>query len=323
MPYTRMGSRSRWIEESETTSIVWESIIANERTREARHEFQYQLPGNYKVLKLIPTLTTLDKPTKPIKAPSTRIDGLLKRSAEESPKPTTTHNNLVPHWSYEKNSLAAACVFSGITVLGIIFLSVLTVRKIRRSWKRHKREKQDYAAFKNRIEVNKNNRDLNACFITESKSSRESMMYSRDNSPSGGYVVEQTGGSVTRVYREGNNVSSHTFDSIGASPEKRSPPREIKRTPVGRADSRTPSGKGRAGLIPRPIVVVPSPLRHVSSQKATPVMQPTSPSTLDSEQSLMPPASAHDTKPVGRTSSRNSLLRLPSIKKSISPLFSP
>ncbi|UDD63178.1 hypothetical protein AFCA_010453 [Aspergillus flavus] len=246
MPYTRMGSRSSWIEESETTSIVWESIIANERTREARHEFQYQLPDNYKVLKCIPTLTTLDKPTKTIKAPSTRIDELLKRSAEESPKPTTTHNNLVPHWSYEKSSLAAACVFSGITVLGIIFLSVLTVRKIRRSWKRHKREKQDYAAFKNRIEVNKNNRDLNACFITESKSSRESMMYSRDNSPSGGYVVEQTGGSVTRVYREGNNVSSHTFDSICASPEKRSPPREIKRTPGGRADSRTPSGKGRA-----------------------------------------------------------------------------
>ncbi|BAE64244.1 unnamed protein product [Aspergillus oryzae RIB40] len=238
-------------------------------------------------------------------APSTRIDELLKRSAEESPKPTTTHNNLVPHWSYEKNSLAAACVFSGITVLGIIFLSVLTIRKIRRSWKRHKREKQDYAAFKNRIEVNKNNRDLNACFITESKSSRESMMYSRDNSPSGGYVVEQTGGSVTRVYREGNNVSSHTFDSICASPEKRSPPREIKRTPGGRADSRTPSGKGRAGLIPRPIVVVPSPLRHVYSQKATPVMQPTSPSTLDSEQSLMPPASAHDTKPIRWASRTN------------------
>ncbi|KAE8359027.1 hypothetical protein BDV27DRAFT_168937 [Aspergillus caelatus] len=320
MLYTRGGSRSGWIEEPETTPIVREKIIADEQTREARHELQYQLPDSYKVLKRISTLTTIDKPTKTIKTPSTRIDELLKRSTEESPRPTTTHNNLVPHWNYQKNSLAVACVLGAITVLGIIFLSVFTVRKIRRSWKRHKREKKDYDAFKHRILVNKSNRNSNACFITESKSSRESMMYSRDNAPSGGYVVEQTGGSVTRVYCEGNNVSSQTFDSIGASPDKRSPPYENKRTLGGRADSRTPSGKGRAGSIPRPIVVVPSPLRHVSSQKATPVLQPTSPSTPDSEQLSVSPASPQDTEPVGRPSSRNSLLRLPSIKKSISPL---
>ncbi|KAE8157739.1 hypothetical protein BDV40DRAFT_42180 [Aspergillus tamarii] len=322
MLYTRIEFRSGWIDESETTPVVRENIIANERTRETRHEIQYQLPDNYKVLKRIPTLTTIDKPTKTIKTPSTRMDKLLKRSVEESPRPTTTHRNLVPHWSYQKNSLAVACVFSAITVLGIIFLSVVAVRKIRRSWKRHKREKKDYAAFKHQIDVNKSNRNSNACFITESKPSRESMMYSRDNSPSGGYVVEQIEGSVTRVYREGNNVSSQTFDSIGASPEKMSPPCENKRTLGGRADSRTPSGKGRAGSIPRPIVVVPSPLRHVSSQKATPVMQPTSPSTPDSEQPPVSPASPQDTEPVGRASNRNSLLRLPSIKKSISPLFS-
>ncbi|KAE8135492.1 hypothetical protein BDV38DRAFT_284925 [Aspergillus pseudotamarii] len=322
MPYTRMEFRSGWLEESETTPIVRENIVADEQSREARHEFQYQLPDNYKVLKRIPTLTTIDKPTKTIKTPSTRIDELLKRSAEDSPRPTTTHNNLVPHWSYQKNSLAVACVLSAITVLAIIFLSVLTVRKIRRSWKRHKRERKDYDAFKHRTDVNKSNRNSNACCITKSKSSRESMMYSRDNSPSGGYVVEQTGGSVTRVYREGNNVSSQTFDSIGASPEQRSPPCENKRTLGGRADSRTPSGKGRAGSIPRPIVVVPSPLRHVSSQKATPVMQSTSSSTPDSEQPPVSPASLQDPEPAGRTSNRNSLLRLPSIKKSISPLFS-
>ncbi|GAB1196260.1 hypothetical protein APSETT444_005529 [Aspergillus pseudonomiae] len=322
MPYTQIGSQSSWIKESQIAAIVPENIVANERIREAKHALKHQVPDYYKLVTCIPTLTTIEKPTKTVKVPSTRIDELLKRSVEESPRPTTTHNNLVPHWSYEKNSLAVACVFSAITVLGIIFLGVLSVRKIRRSWKRHKREKQDYAAFKHRIDLNRSNGDSNACLITERKSSRESMMYSRDSSPSGGYVVEQTGGSVTRVFREGNNVSSQTFDSIGASPEKRSPPRENKRAPGGRADSRTPSGKGRAGSIPRPIVVVPSPLRHVSSQKATPVMQLTGPGTPDSEQSPVSLASPQDTELVGRTSNRNSLFRLPSIKKSISPLFS-
>ncbi|OGM44084.1 hypothetical protein ABOM_007306 [Aspergillus bombycis] len=323
MPDTPMRFPSIWTEETKLAPIVQENIVVNERIREAKHELEHQVPNYYKLVKRIPTLTTIEKPTKTVKAPSTRIDGLLKRSAEGPPRSTTTHNNLVPHWSYEKNSLAVACVFSAITVLGIIFLGVLSVRKIRRSWKRHKREKQDDTAFKLRIDMSKSNRDSNACFITESKSSRESMMYSRDSSPSGGYVVEQTGGSVTRVFREGNNVSSQTFDSIGASPEKMSPPRENKRAPGGRADSRTPSGTGRAGSIPRPIVVVPSPLRHVSSQKATPVMQPTGPSTPDSEQSPVSPASPQDTEPVGsRSSKRNSLFRLPSIKKSISPLFS-
>ncbi|KAE8378107.1 hypothetical protein BDV26DRAFT_281366 [Aspergillus bertholletiae] len=298
MAYTRMGVRSGWIEESETTPIVQENIIVTERTRAARRESQRKLPENYRISKRIPTITTIDKPTKTIKTPATRIEELLKLSAQESSRPPTTHNNLVPYWSYEKNSLAAACVFSAITVLGIIFLSVLSVRKIRRSWKRHKLEKQDYAAFKHRIDMNSNDGDSNICFLDEGKSSRESMMYSRDTSPSGGYVVEQTGGSVTRVYRQGNNVSSQTFDSIGASSDKRSPTRENKRALGSKADSHTSSRKGRAGLIPRPIVVVPSPLRHVASQKAIPVMHLASSRTSDSERPPASSTSLQDIEPV-------------------------
>ncbi|KAB8238795.1 uncharacterized protein BDW43DRAFT_259817 [Aspergillus alliaceus] len=322
MPYTQMGFRSGWIEVSEFRTTLRQRMISNERTRGDRIELEPQPQGFSIITKRMPALTTTDKPTKTVKTAHPRFDSLLKRTAKEPASPTNASNNLIPHWSYEKSSIAAACIFSAIAVIGLIFLAILSIRKIRRSWKRHKLEMRDYTAFEHRRDMSNDDRDSNVCFITESKSSRASMMYDHDNSPSVGYVVEQTGGSVTRVFREGNNVSAQTFDTIGASPGKVSPTRKKKGVLGGRADSSTPSGKGRAGSIPKPIVVVPSPLKHVSSLKATPVMPPTGSNTSDSEQSSMSPASQNDAEPVGRISNVNSLFRLPSIKKSTSPLFS-
>ncbi|KAF7585847.1 hypothetical protein BBP40_009969, partial [Aspergillus hancockii] len=139
---------------------------------------------------------------------------------QNTPQPTPSNNNLIPHWSYEKSSLAAAYTFTALAILALLFLTFLTIRKIRLSWQRHKLEHHDYSAFSHRIDPRSSatdDRDLAPCFMTESnKSSRESLMYSHENAPCVGlgYVVEQTGGEVTRVFREGNNVSTQTFESI-------------------------------------------------------------------------------------------------------------
>ncbi|KAE8353827.1 hypothetical protein BDV28DRAFT_132304 [Aspergillus coremiiformis] len=302
MLHTRMGVRSSWIEESDLAPITREGVIEHERAGKK------------------------ENPRKAAKTTLVQTDDLSKRSAAEPSKPTKPNNNLIPHWSYEKSSLAAGCIFAAIAVVGLIILVILSVRKIRRSWKRHKREKRDYASFKHRLDMTYDDRDSIICVITENQLGRESMMYSHDSSPSVGYVVEQKGGSVTRVYREGNNVPSRTFDSIAAPiaapPDTGSPTRKSKRAQGGQADTQTPAGKERAGSIPRPIVVVPSPLKHISSLKATPVMPPTGPSTPDSERLPISPASQHGAGPMGRSSNVKSLCRLPSIKKTISPLLS-
>ncbi|KAB8077425.1 hypothetical protein BDV29DRAFT_153809 [Aspergillus leporis] len=323
MPYTRVGSRFDQTESKSILHVPTESVLEDKQARaEESNKLGSRLHHGLSISRHPQTLATTEKPTKTTETTTPKLEELLKRAASELPKPTTINNNLIPHWSYEKSSFAAACVFSGIAALALIFLAYLAIRKISRSWKRHKRELRDFTAYKHRIHLSNDGRDSNICIMTESKSSRDSLMYSRDT-PSLGYVVEQTGGSVTRVYREGNNVSTRTFDSIGASSEKTILARKSPKAPERRSDARTPSGKGRAGSIPRPIVVVPSPLKHVSSLRATPVLPLTASEELDSEQSPISRVSRNDTE-VGSSyvaSGSKSLFRLPSIKRTVSPLF--
>ncbi|KAE8152295.1 hypothetical protein BDV25DRAFT_151283 [Aspergillus avenaceus] len=322
MRYTRDKYRS-WKEVEKDTGVPWATITNGLHSGKIEaYKSVSAFNEDWRILKQLRTQSTLEKLAETAEPTIVSIKELRMRSDKDPPKPTPTSNSLIPYWSYEKSALAAACIFSAFALAGFIFIIVLAARKIRRSWKRHKREKNDYSEFRHRIELNYDEGDSSLGFVPECKSNRESLMYSHGDSQALGYVVEQEGDSVTRVYRESNMVSSQTFDSIGAPLKKGNSARKSKQISDLRTDARTPSGKGRAGSIPRPIVVVPSPLKHVSSLKATPGSPPTDTNSPGSANSSVSAASQGETKTHrADPTKRFSLLRLPSIKLSKSPMF--
>ncbi|KAH8425810.1 uncharacterized protein LDX57_003554 [Aspergillus melleus] len=256
-----------------------------------------------------------------------------------SPTPTKAHISLVPHWSYEKNSIAVAIVISVVTVIAFTTLVILLVQKIRRSWKRHKSEKKDYAGSRYRVYYLNDSAENGGL---EHKFSREPVMFSKDDPTAREYLVEQDGDKITRVYHAGNNDSSRTFDSLGKPQEPQqqqqppAPPVQIpQETAVSTATTVDPAQpvpevqpdkpltvRGRSGSIPKPIVVVPPPLKHASSLKATPVTQP--PDPLPERPSFIPKSRSEARRSLIKLATDpGSLFRLPSIKKTTSPIYRP
>ncbi|KAI9041560.1 uncharacterized protein KD926_006634 [Aspergillus affinis] len=251
-----------------------------------------------------------------------------------SPTQTKTHISLVPHWSYEKNSIAVAIVISVVTVIAVTTLVILLIQKVRRSWKRHKSEQKDYAGSRYRVYYLNDSAENGGL---EHKFSRESVMFSKDASGQE-YLVEQDGDKITRVYRAGKNDSSRTFDSVGKpqEPQQQQPPATPVQTtlmssagivdlaqPVSEVQPNKPlTVRGRSGSIPKPIVVVPPPLKHVTSLKATPVTQP--PDLIPERPSFIPKSRSEARRSLIKLATDpSSLFRLPSIKKTTSPIYRP
>ena len=87
-----------------------------------------------------------------IRAPPTPTSASNATTASNLPStPAKSHHSLVPHWSYEKNSFAVAIVISVVTAIAFITLVILFVQKVRRSWRRHKREMKDYSGSRYRV----------------------------------------------------------------------------------------------------------------------------------------------------------------------------
>ena len=59
------------------------------------------------------------------------------------PWPPAPRKSLIPHWSDRKSSIAAATVFSVVTAAAFTFIIVIFIRRLRGSWKRHKRAREE------------------------------------------------------------------------------------------------------------------------------------------------------------------------------------
>lgn len=159
------------------------------------------------------------------------------------PAPTRTSKSLIPHWSYKKSSIAAASIFSAVALIAVIFLAVIYIRRLRRSWKQRQIEK---ANRKNAAAYSSTRTSYSAIPMSEDsivtepkfanaeaaddewgKGDREELMFSRTCSPSKSPVVEQSSG-----LRRGSNIGSHSnystvsvdrMESVTPAPETISP----------------------------------------------------------------------------------------------------
>ena len=57
--------------------------------------------------------------------------------------PPAPRKSLIPHWSDRKSSIAATTVFSVVTAAAFTFIIVVFIRRLRGSWKRHKRTREE------------------------------------------------------------------------------------------------------------------------------------------------------------------------------------
>ncbi|PWY83214.1 hypothetical protein BO94DRAFT_557864 [Aspergillus sclerotioniger CBS 115572] len=241
----------------------------------------------------------------------------------DSQQAGTTNRNWIPHWSYKKSSIAAACIFTAITVMAFIFLAILSIRKIKRSWERHKRERLNYAS--SRYSTLCLLEDGHKMESTGSKqSSRESLMFSRNRSPSSTYVVEQEGTSVTRVYRASKNVSTLALDLPSSHLGDGSSTPQLSSIPERPVNALRPSRHERHGSKAKSIVVVPSPLKPVASFSVKPMTHRSEPAESFERTPLRPDSEAGDTPSNNKRESfgANSLFKLPAIQRTMSPLFS-
>ncbi|PYH64757.1 uncharacterized protein BO88DRAFT_152297 [Aspergillus vadensis CBS 113365] len=235
-------------------------------------------------------------------------------------RPGYMNRNWIPHWSYQKSSLAAACIFTAVTVMALTFLAILSIKKAKRSWGRHKRENQDYSnSGYSALSLLEEGHKMTA---TSSKQiSRETLMFSRSRSPSSTYLIEQDGPSVTRVYHTSKSVSTITLDSPSSTLGDAGSTTELNAIPERPASALKRSRNERHGSKARSIVVVPSPLRAFSVK---PMIHHTDPAyglertslNVEHEGGNVPSNSKRD------SAGGNSLFKLPAIQRTMSPLFS-
>ncbi|PTU22488.1 hypothetical protein P175DRAFT_0529548 [Aspergillus ochraceoroseus IBT 24754] len=236
----------------------------------------------------------------------------LARSPEgsktDSLEPTKTSKSLDSNWSYRTGSIVAASIFTAITAAAILFLVVLFIQRLRRRWRQNSSIRDS--------------RGSNTNSTMEKRRKRENLMFSENSSRT--YVVEQNNGSVTRVVCATPHGSSSTptpdttptRDTIATTTldETNSSPVNIKFEAASPLDALNSSRKGRSGSIPKPIVIVSPPLEPVVSRSAVPILQ----STEAPAPSATEPV--HTEQPV-ETSNSSRFLRLPSLKKTVSPFF--
>ncbi|PWY81884.1 hypothetical protein BO70DRAFT_362318 [Aspergillus heteromorphus CBS 117.55] len=216
--------------------------------------------------------------------------------------------------------------------MALIFLGVLSIRKMKRSWERHKREKREYAASRYSAlpmmeEAQKEKP------TSEQQMSRETLMFSRSRSRSSTYVVEQEGPSVTRVYRASKSVSTLALDTPGPAAGETGSVTQLNTIPERPASTFKALRHERHGSIPKSPVVVPSPLKPVPSFSVRPIIHRSeapeilerTPLSLESEAVVESPVSKkRESKRDSKRESfgANSLFRLPAIQRTMSPLFS-
>ncbi|OOG01102.1 hypothetical protein ASPCADRAFT_511914 [Aspergillus carbonarius ITEM 5010] len=241
----------------------------------------------------------------------------------DSQQAGTTNRNWIPHWSYKKSSIAAACIFTAITAMAFVFLAILSIRKIKRSWERHKRERLNYAS--SRYSALCLLEDGHKMDSTGSKqSSRASLMFSRSRSPSSTYVVEQEGTSVTRVFRASKNVSTLALDLSPSHLGDGSSTPQLSSIPERPVSALRPSRNERHGSKAKSIVVVPPPLKPVASFSVKPMTHRPEPAESFERTPLRADSEAGDTPSNNKRESfgASSLFKLPTIQRTMSPLFS-
>ncbi|CAK39849.1 hypothetical protein M747DRAFT_361820 [Aspergillus niger ATCC 13496] len=234
--------------------------------------------------------------------------------------PENMNRNWIPHWSYQKSSIAAACIFTAVTVMALTFLAILSIKKAKRSWERHKREKRYYTnSGYSALSLLEEGHEMTS---TSSKQlSRETLMFSKSRSPSSPLFVEQDGPSVTRVYQASKSVSTITLDSPSSTLGHAGSTTELNAIPERPASALKRSRQERHGSKARSVVVVPSPLRAFSVKPMIHHTDPfrsleRTPLNVEHEGGSVPSSSKRD------SAGGNSLFKLPAIQRTMSPLFS-
>lgn len=214
-----------------------------------------------------------------------------------SPSPTAGTKSLIPNWSYEKSSTAAAIIFTTIAVTALLFLIFLSAQKVRRSWARRRAERSH----------SRSDGDAKNGCKPALGSTREDVMFSsgRPSTSSQNYIVEQRGGSVSRVYREGRTSPHRTFNSMSCLPAQ--PKRAVASTVRQKGGVAKPvqARKTSMGPGPRQVVVTQSPMNHAVSMRASPGRRETSENErggkdVGSKSSVEMPALRISSSPVGK-----------------------
>ncbi|KAL4946929.1 hypothetical protein BDW69DRAFT_179449 [Aspergillus filifer] len=263
-----------------------------------------------------------------------------KTATPEKPSNETSAGNVtvapvVKDWRYEKASIAASSIFSAVALAAFALLGVMIVKKFKARQRRKRGGDNDS--------------------LDEARRKRESLMFSKHASAGSYMVEEQKDGKVVRVFCTSRNKPRHPI--VGVPLQKISSALSFKKEASRHMEGLKDSDTGRSGSIAKQPVLVSSPLRSVVSRAAVPDNQvaesagpaervqsrqsieqpvpikPPSPLVLSPLVEVSPtpvpsptmgPSNVHqateaDISPCN--SHRKSLFRLPSITKSMSPLF--
>lgn len=274
----------------------------------------------------------------------TRVSNVTTTITINPPPPTSTSKSLIPNWSYKKSSIAAASIFSAVALIAVAFLATMYIRRLKRRWDQHKNakrnRKKEFDSAYSAIPLSDDNLTSEAKLAAmgegKKSSDRESLMFSRSYSPSMAYTVDEP--HVFRAYSNNNDSSAGAVDqmertathatSFGSGSSispSRSPSDRTKAAPVNLAtldrqyDPHLLSSQRRSPLA-KPIVVVRPPTTQAVPMSARP-------SSVVDEQAAQNDSHAvsHTADVMQSGSSRSSdsvrLARLPSIKRSQSPIM--
>ncbi|KAI9928745.1 hypothetical protein ASPWEDRAFT_36513 [Aspergillus wentii DTO 134E9] len=244
-------------------------------------------------------------------------------ATESLSRATPSNKSLIPLWNYKKSSIAAACIFTTVAVAAIITLLILCIKRFRKSWERHKRERQNGGASKySAIPLTEENLASNSNLKLKNQASRESLMFYKSNSSSLSFdVMERDQHPVNKKHRA-NDVPD-TMD-----------PSQLASVPGTITNSNShlkcyiAPEEGHFGFIQNTAAVLHHPLAQISSLEAMESQDRNGPASCHG-----PESTAQDTVDQANkarnssgsgsdeSSKSNNLALLPSIQKSTSPLF--
>ncbi|KAL4741466.1 hypothetical protein BDV11DRAFT_183174 [Aspergillus similis] len=259
----------------------------------------------------------------PLSKPNNKTSSQGKPSNGTKSEPalnqTASGSDLVKDWKYEKASIAASSIFAVVALAAIALLGWTIVKRVRARQRRKKGADNDS--------------------LDERRARREAMMFSKSHSAGSYMVEEEKDGKVIRVFCTSRNkfrTTTPRTSIVGDPLEQINSALSMKAEATRHMEGLNGSKRGRRGSIPKQTVVVSSPLQAAVSRTAVPASQVPDPVTdvssksseLETECPRTPAQSlATDVDPDRETeaeissvrSYRRSLLRLPSIKQSISP----
>lgn len=238
------------------------------RVRRQEHDAFYRFDD--KMIQATPTF--MDEATNSQTSPP--------KSSTDFTEPTPTPHNLIPHWNYQKHSVAAACIFVIVIIVAFAVLMALYFKKVKMFFQRRSRERRSYLAPKyNAIGTNSDAMTSNAHLNKESKPTRGTFSFDFGISrpPSPGFVVEEDPklGSVTRVYRASRADISDDLDPAPSPPHVSFEGGKLVCLP------KAPGNAGKlCDSVQKPVIVAPPPLLHVASMSAKTEEMPPSPEAL-------------------------------------------